>query len=329
MTPNIDFYNRKINYLRVSITDRCNQRCFYCMPGNGVAPFKHSQILSYEEIIQVIKTAVQAGIIKIRLTGGEPLVRKNICYLVSQIVSIPGIVDVGLTTNGVRLKEMAEPLFEAGLRRLNISLDTLNPIKFFNITGKYHFHEVWEGIETVLDLAFDPIKINMVVIRGVNDDELENFARISIQTPLHVRFIEYMPVGADSLWCPEKTVCADDILSRLQKIGPLIPVEGNHLDGPSLRYRFESARGEIGIISAISNHFCHKCNRLRLTADGKLKPCLFSDEEIDIKTALRRGASQKKLLKIIENAIAKKPVGHDMNSWRAIRCHRYMSKIGG
>jgi cyclic pyranopterin phosphate synthase len=299
------------------------------MPGNGVTPFKHSQILSYEEIIRVIKTAVQAGIIKIRLTGGEPLVRKNIGYLVSQIVSIPGIVDVGLTTNGVRLKEMAKPLFEDGLRRLNISLDTLNPIRFFNITGKYHFHEVWEGIETVMDLAFDPVKINMVVIRGVNDDELENFAKLSIHTPLHVRFIEYMPVGAGSLWCPEKTVCGDEILTRLGKMGRLIPVPVNHLDGPALRYRFEFSRGEIGIISAVGNHFCHKCNRLRLTADGKLKPCLFSDEEIDIKTPLRRGVSQKKLLKIIENAIAKKPVGHDMGSRQTIRCHRHMSKIGG
>jgi len=299
------------------------------MPDNGVLPFERSRILSYEEIIRVIKAAVKAGIVKIRLTGGEPLVRKNIDYLVSRIVGIPEIVDVGMTTNGVLLPKMAVPLFDAGLRRINISLDTLNPIRFFKISGKYHLNKVLEGIETVLDMGFDPVKINMVVIRDVNDDELEHFARMSLTNPVHVRFIEYMPIGDGNCWSPEKTVPAKEILFRLQQMGSLIPVGGSIFDGPSRRYRFEFARGEIGIISAVSNHFCHKCNRLRLTADGKLRPCLFSNENMDIRHVLRKGCSENQLIEMIQHAINKKPDGPQTEPYRMIGCRRTMSKIGG
>ena len=328
MSLNTDRFDRKINYLRVSVTDRCNQRCFYCMPKNGVTPFTHSQILSYEEIVRVVEAAVSLGIVKVRLTGGEPLVRKNICNLVSQIANTPGIVDVGLTTNGALFKEKARELYEAGLRRVNISLDTLNPFKFMRITRVNHFHKVIDAIEAARDIGFDPVKINMVVIRGVNDDELEEFAKMSLDMPFHMRFIEYMPVGVESRWDLEKTVPSTEVMARLEKVGRLIPVAGGRLDGPSERFRFDGAKGEVGVISAVSNHFCSTCNRLRLTADGKLRPCLLSDREVDIKEALREGAGRQELMGIIAEAIDLKPDGHRLDRETA-HCRKSMSRIGG
>ncbi len=328
LSANTDRFNRKITYLRVSVTDRCNQRCFYCMPFNGVEPFRHSQILTYEEIARVVRAAVRAGIVKIRLTGGEPLVRKNICELVSLIANTTGIVDLGLTTNGALLGRMAGELFDAGLRRINVSLDTLNPAKFFGITGTRHFQDVLDGIETALETGFDPVKINMVAIRGVNDDELEDFAGLSVERPFHVRFIEYMPVGSAGDWSIEKTIPSNEILERLRKLGTLLPVPGNRLDGPSERYRFENAKGEIGLIGAVSNHFCRLCNRLRLTADGKLRPCLMSDEEVDIKSVLREGGSEERLAEVLKRAIALKPDGHRIDR-EAVQFRRSMSRIGG
>jgi len=326
---NIDPYNRKITYLRVSVTDRCNLRCMYCMPVKNLKLLDHAEILSYEEILKVVRVATGLGIKKVRLTGGEPLVRRNFVYLVESVCRIPQIVDVSVTTNGVLLKEMARLLFEAGLRRINVSLDTLNPLKYAKITRRECFDAVWNGLQVAEAAGFAPIKVNVVVIRGLNDDELLRFADLSVQKPYHIRFIEYMPIGQDSNWAPEKYISSDEIRSRLHAFGSLRKVPGSIHDGPAERYRFESARGEIGFISPISHHFCPLCNRIRLTADGKLRPCLFGDDEVDIKSPLRNGFSHQDLKLVFQRAINRKPRRHHAESPEKRGRLRPMSAIGG
>lgn len=329
MSDNTDHFRRQITYLRVSITDRCNLRCSYCMPPQGLGLLEHSDILSYEEILRMVNVAAQMGVTKVRLTGGEPLLRRNVCHLISSIRSLPGIEEVALTTNGVLLKSMARPLWEAGLRRINISLDTLNPLKFKKITRRDLYREVWSGIREAEVVGFHPIRINVVAIKGLNDDELGCFARLSMKKPYCFRFIEYMPMGNLSEWDASRFMSGSETAARLAEYGPLHPIPRQMRDGPCRRFRFDGALGEIGLINPISNHFCSSCNRLRLTADGKLRSCLLFDREVDVKHPLRGQCSDQELRSLIRAAIARKPREHTVHTQSQQQSLRHMSRIGG
>jgi GTP 3',8-cyclase len=325
----IDPCNRILNYLRISITDRCNLKCQYCSPRHLIPKLSHEDILSYEEILRLVRIAVQLGISKVRITGGEPLIRKGVHEFIQELHKVDGICDVSLTTNGVLLKDNLDALIAAGLHRINISLDTLDPETFMKITGVDAFDQVWEGIQKAYQAGLSPIKINTVALRNFNDKELEDIARLSLTYPFHFRFIEYMPIGmseqetSDSLYTPE-------IKQRLtDKIGELIPVEHQITDGPAERFRFEGAPGEVGFISAMSHHFCHTCNRLRLTASGQLRSCLLSDHQEDLKTPLRGGASDEALSGIFLKAARMKGVQHGLTADMPVRVSGQMSSIGG
>lgn len=329
MAPNIDHYNRRISYLRVSVTDRCNLRCIYCLPVKDLRLLDHAEILSYEEILEVVIAGTECGIRKVRLTGGEPLARRNFVQFVASVCRIPKLEDVSITTNGVLLKERAKEIFDAGVHRINISLDTLHRLKYAKITGYNCFDEVWEGLKEAEAVGFSPIKINVVAIRGLNDDEFPRLAELSVKKPYHVRFIEYMSIGHDSQWKPEKYISSDEIKSKLKCIGPLHRIPRATHDGPAERYRFESARGEIGFISVLSHRFCPTCNRLRLTADGKLRPCLFADNEVDVKTPIRNRCTRQDLKELFRKTIAKKPRQHHTKTPDSRDCLRPMYAIGG
>ncbi len=325
-----DNNNRVINYLRLSITDRCNLRCIYCMPDDGIGFMSHDNILRYEEILRIVELSIQKGIHKVRLTGGEPLVRKGFTGFIKRLSRIEGLKEITLTTNGVLLKEFAADIKNSGIHRINISLDSLKRERFSQITGRDLFQQVWEGILEAERLGFDPIKINMVAMRGINDDEIGDFARLTLEKPYHVRFIENMPVGRNNGWRIDRFISALEIYNLIQKIGPLTPIlKRDPLDGPAQRFVLDGARGEIGLIGALSNHFCDICNRLRLTADGHLRGCLFSDHEIDIKTALREGKGDDEILSLLEKAIKEKPKSHNLNMLCPRNCTRQMSSIGG
>ena len=324
-----DRYDRTINYLRLSITDRCNLRCRYCMPEEGVEMVGHGDLLTYEEIVRTIEVFACHGISKVRITGGEPLVRRGAVDLVKAIARIEGIKDLSLTTNGVLLKEYAGALVEAGLRRINISLDTLKPEQFAYITRRDRFKDVWEGIEEALRQRLSPIKVNVVVIKGFNDDEVEAFARLSLTYPLHIRFIEFMPVGDGNEWHGKEAIPSSQIMEEIRGIGELVPLGPYENGGPAERYYIKGGKGEIGFISPISSHFCAQCNRLRLTPDGKIRTCLFSDEEIDLKAALRKGEGEATLKEILYHALQAKPEGHRIGDMRFKKCQRGMHAIGG
>lgn len=324
----VDPYERRIDYLRLSITDRCNLRCTYCMPENGHSRLSHWDVLRYEEILRLAHIAIGMGISKIRITGGEPLVRKDALYLCRQIAEIPGLKSLSLTTNGVLLSRFAEGLRAAGIQRINISLDTLKPEKFKAITRHDNFREVWQGILDAHEAGFSPIKLNAVVMQGVNDDEIEDLARLTYSYPFHVRFIEFMPFQVDGH--SNRFLSSDAILSRLSLVAPLIPTQSRNSNGPASHYRFPDAQGVIGIISPISHHFCPTCNRLRLTSDGKLRNCLFATSETDVKPALRNGGSDKDLIQIIRTAISEKPEKHTLDRTVFRKCvNRSMFAIGG
>ena len=332
-----DGFERTIDYMRISITDRCNLRCVYCMPPGGMQPMAHREILRYEEIIRIIRVAVRLGVRKVRITGGEPLVRKNIVYLIQQIKEIEGIQDLSLTTNGILLNQYAEKLAEAGLDRVNVSLDSLHPDRFREITKGRDIALVLKGIEAAERAGLVPIKINMVPIRGINDDEVLDFARLTFHSSYQIRFIEFMPFGSQEIWRPERFIPSDEIRAAVEKIGPLTAVKLRR-SGPARYFRLEGAVGVIGFISPLSNHFCSECNRLRLTSDGKLRPCLFSETEIDLKTAIRSGAPDDEIQRLIRLAVAVKPKGHNIEiqdeKLRTIMQSktdpaRPMSRIGG
>jgi GTP 3',8-cyclase len=326
----IDGHQRKIDYLRMSITDRCNLRCVYCMPKEGVPRLSHDQVLRYEEILRLTRIAIGMGITKLRITGGEPLVRRDVLYLCESISQVPGLESLSLTTNAVLLAQFAEDLYSAGIKRINISLDTLQPEKFARITRHDCFHQVWQGIERARQVGFDPIKLNVVVMRGVNDDEIEDLARLTIDHPFHVRFIECMPFQLPCEDGRKHYLAADEILDRLQQLGPLSPVSSRNSNGPARHYQLPHAKGKIGLISPISHHFCPTCNRLRVTADGKLRTCLFATQETDLQKPLREGASDAQMISIIRAAIAQKPEKHSLeqNPLRKCIC-RPMAAIGG
>jgi cyclic pyranopterin phosphate synthase len=299
------------------------------MPEEGIPLISHKAILTYEEILRIVRVFATEGISKVRLTGGEPLVRKGIVDFISRLSQIEEIKDLSLTTNGILLKEYARDLKRAGLKRINVSLDSLTKERFFQITRRDEYERVWNGIEEALRVGFSPIKINMVAIKGLNDDEIESFARLTLHLPLTVRFIEYMPSGNGEEWKESDILTIPRIKDRLERVGPLTPVPPDQWDGPSKRFKIEGAIGEIGLIGAVSSHFCSDCNRLRLTPDGKIRTCLFSDDEIDVREILRKGGSDQNLKERLLDALRAKPERHHINTHQFKKCQRNMSAIGG
>ena len=314
-----DKFHRTIDYLRISVTDRCNLRCIYCMPSEGINRIQHRDILSYEEIARIVRVAAGLGVRKVRITGGEPLARKHITRLIASIGEIAGIEDLSLTTNGVLLERYAGELADAGLHRVNVSLDSLRPERYREITRGGDISRVMKGIEAAEKAGLMPVKINMVPVRGFNGDEIEEFAGITRDTPYHVRFIEFMPIGGRELWSPEKYIATDEIKATVEQIGPLFPVRVRRT-GPARYFRFADAPGVIGFISALTHHFCGDCNRLRITSDGKLRPCLFSETEIDLKPALRGTStpSDKEIGRLLRLAIEIKPERHMLDESREL-----------
>lgn len=329
-----DRFNRAINYLRISVTDRCNLRCVYCMPPHGVSWRPRQEILSYEEILEVVRAAASMGLCKVRLTGGEPLVRRSLPDLVAAIARLPAVREVSLTTNGLLLDRYANTLAAAGLARVNISLDTLQPERYAAITRFGRFDDVWRGIEAAQGAGLTPIKINCVVIRGLNDDELADFARLTLERPWHVRFIELMPIGNQSNWGKgmpaqgERFISVAEMKDRLAEVGPFVPANPVTGNGPAHVYRLPGAPGTVGFISPVSERFCATCNRVRLTADGHLRPCLLSDFEVDLRRCLRDGANPAQLKTLICQAVQAKPQGHRLRE-RIFPEGREMSAIGG
>lgn len=326
MTGICDSFQRPINYLRISVTDRCNLRCFYCRPENLSPWLPREEVLSYEEIVTVVRACVELGITRIRLTGGEPLIRSDLPILISKIAQVEGIEDISLTTNGILLSRYARRLKEAGLRRVNISLDSLQKERFARITGKDGLKSVIKGIETARKVGLNPVKVNMVVLRGVNDDEVIDFARLTVEAGWNVRFIELMPFGSagNSFF-----VSMDEVRERLTRFfGPLEPYYSERGWGPAKYFRIPGSSGSIGFITPVSQHFCFGCNRLRLTAGGSLRLCLLRDDEVALKELLRRGASDKEVRDILRRAISLKPQGHSLGRETGV-LDRNMNRIGG
>jgi cyclic pyranopterin phosphate synthase len=323
-----DSFQRPINYLRISVTDRCNLRCIYCMPPEGVELASHSDILSYEEIHTIAKAAAELGMDSIRLTGGEPLVRLGLPRLIEMLAGIEAVDNIALTTNGVLLADYAAELKAAGLERVNVSLDTLKPDRFRRITrGQSELKQVLEGIEAARRVGLEPVKLNMVVMSGINDDELIDFAAKTIDQEWHVRFIELMPVNGD-VNSTLRFVSAAEMRKQLEPLGSLEPCLPSAGNGPAKYFRLANAKGTIGFITPVSEHFCFQCNRMRLTSDGKLRPCLLSDYEIDLKTPLRQGISKAGLKKLFKRAVAEKPLKHKLAEGQ-IPTRRPFSHVGG
>jgi cyclic pyranopterin phosphate synthase len=326
----IDRFGRPVTYLRISVTDRCNLRCVYCMPPDGIERKPHEAILQFEEIAQVVRAAAEQGIRKVRLTGGEPLVRLDLPELVRMIAAVPQITDISLTTNGLLLERMAAPLKEAGLTRINVSLDTLQPEKFARITRGGSLAVVLRGLDAAEKQGLTPIKINVVAMRGVNDDELVDMARLTITRGWNVRFIELMPVNNQMVWGPDFPAPADAFLSipEIQKIlAPLelTPVERALDHGPAREFLARDGKGRIGFISPLSEHFCEDCNRLRMTADGVFRPCLLHDIEVPFLAAMRAGED---VIPLMQQAVDLKPAGHEL-SQDHLPSRRCMMQIGG
>ncbi len=327
----VDSFGRKITYLRISVTDRCNLRCVYCMPADGIQRLSHAEIMRYEEIETFVRCAAQAGIREVRITGGEPLSRKDLPFLVEKLATIPGIQEVSMTTNGQLLEKAASALASAGLKRVNISLDTLRADKYKRVTRGGSIERVWRGIQAAEMYGLTPIKINAVVIRGFNDDEILDLARLTLDHDWQVRFIELMPIQNQSNWGEGFAVPADafvsvhEIMEKLQPSGleKTAEREGN---GPAATYRLHNSIGKLGFISPLSEHqFCQGCNRLRLTADGCLRPCLMSDQEFPLLEAMRAG---KPILPILQAAVQNKPAGHALANNLPLD-GRFMAQIGG
>jgi GTP 3',8-cyclase len=329
----LDKFNREINYLRVSITDRCNLHCLYCRPKEGISLQGHEDILRYEEIIRVVSIAVKMGLVKVRITGGEPLVRRGFIDFIAALKKINGLQDISLTTNGVLLEEFAQKIFDAGVRRINISLDSLNKDKYSYITNGGSLDAVLRGIARAEEVGFAPIKINAVAIKGFNDDEVLDFAQLAVNKPFQIRFIELMPVGQANLDYSGDYISAAQLIEKVSEKFDLEQIKNkkNKSDGPARIFRMKGGLGEIGFINPVSGHFCSTCNRLRLTSDGKLRVCLLNEAEVDLKKALRGNCSDPELERLIRDAVLLKPKQHDLicteNSFK--KCYRNMSEIGG
>jgi cyclic pyranopterin phosphate synthase len=324
----IDTFGRVHNNLRISVTDRCNLRCTYCM-AEEVVFMERSELLTFEEIAHFVRVAAPLGVDKIRLTGGEPLMRRDLPRLVRMLCPIDGIRDVGITTNGILLADHAQALYDAGLRRINISLDTLNPDTFRRLTRRDGLDKVLDGILAAKKAGFHPIKVNAVSIRGVTEAEVVPLAHFARQHGLEMRFIEYMPIGADQ-WERGKVYFAHEILEQLERaVAPLVPVEDYDPRAPAMEFRYTDGGGRVGIIASISRPFCMSCNRLRLTADGKLRNCLFAIDEVDVKALLRGGAPDADVAAVIRGNVSAKWEGHEINTARFIKPLRTMHAIGG
>jgi GTP 3',8-cyclase len=328
-----DKFDREINYLRVSITDRCNLHCNYCRPKEGIPLKGHDDILRYEEIIKVVSAAVKMGLIKVRVTGGEPLLRRGFIDFLTALNSIEGLQDISLTTNGILLEKFAERIYRAGVHRINISLDSLDKVKYARITNGGNLDAVFRGIAKADEVGFSPIKINTVALKDFNEDEVIAFAQLAVDKPFQVRFIELMPMGQAGSDNGEDYLPAGQIIQKINSHYELLPLASkkNKSDGPAKIFKIKGGYGEIGFINPVSSHFCATCNRLRLTADGKLRACLLKDEEIDLRKALRENCSDAELEKLIREAILLKPKQHDLacTDRHLKKCHREMSSIGG
>ncbi|MBI4231835.1 GTP 3',8-cyclase MoaA [Candidatus Peregrinibacteria bacterium] len=324
-----DTYGRTITNLRISVTDRCNFRCVYCMPKEPQW-LPHKEILSFEEIARLVNIFVKLGINKIRLTGGEPTARHDIIKLVEMVSSIDGVADFSMTTNGAMLKKLARPLWDAGLRRINVSLDTLDSEKFIHITRRDGLKDVIEGLEAAEQVGFSPIKINVVAIRGENDGEIESFAKLARTKPYQIRFIEFMPLEGDDFWSMDKVVPAEEIIEKISSVCPVVSA-GNSPAEPAKLYKFTDGIGDIGVIASVTEPFCEFCNRIRLTAEGKLRTCLFSlkENETDLKYLLRNGTDDKMIADTITKAVWHKEEGHLINTPYFKKPERAMYSIGG
>ena len=336
MNKLIDNFGREISYLRVSITDRCNYRCIYCQSEKKFEFIPHQEILRFEEIVEIVQEAVNLGINKVRITGGEPLVRKGVVDFIKKLREIKKLEDISLTTNGFFLSEYAEKLKDAGLNRVNISLDSLQEEKYKKITRGGSLEKALKGISSALKAGLLPIKINTVLIRGINDDEVEDFVRLALERPLNIRFIEFMPSGEEVInEFENKFISVQEIKENLAEKYSFRPIDINSGNGPAKYYQIKGGQGTIGFITALSQHFCKTCNRIRLTSEGKLRPCLFSNTEVDIKQAIRNAKTDDKIIRSkiirnnIEKAISIKPEGHKLNEKFSNRDSFKMSKIGG
>ena len=328
--PLTDKYNRNLNYLRISITDRCNLNCLYCKPNIFIPKLTHDEILRYEEIIRLIKIFIKLGVEKVRVTGGEPLVRKGVCDFLKRLSEFEQLTDISLTTNGILLKDNINKIKSAGIKRINISLDTLKKEKFEKIAGKKGFEKVWDGIITAYQLGFNPVKINVVALKGINDKELINFANLTYNYPFQIRFIEYMPISAKNGEVKKYSILTEQIKEKIASAGKLYEIKSDKNAGPAKLYKLEGAKGEIGFISPISGHFCAECNRLRLTAKGNLRTCLLSPEETDLAALIRAGASDDEIIEAIYKAVSKKQKEHGLTAANQTsgECGQ-MSAIGG
>ncbi|GAB6142592.1 GTP 3',8-cyclase MoaA [Desulfocicer niacini] len=327
--PSGDSDGRTVNYLRISVTDRCNLACQYCVPKKNFSFVTHQDVARYEEILTIVQAATELGITKIRITGGEPLVRRGLFDFVRRLNDMPGIEDIAITTNGVLLESQLDNLMASGLTRLNISLDTMDPGIFRQITGKDLHAKVWQGIMAAHERGISPIKLNMVPLRGINENDIEKMAKLIFKYPFHVRFIEYMPMGNSAVTMDQQMLIPEISKRVSAAIGELIPMGKNRHDGPARRFSAKGALGEIGFISPVSSHFCHQCNRLRLTSTGTLRPCLLHNYEMDILSVVRNGGTLEDIKSSILQTIANKPRQHSLGGKDHGKIHSQMFTIGG
>ncbi|MBC8365624.1 MAG: GTP 3',8-cyclase MoaA [Actinobacteria bacterium] len=326
MRPLVDGFGRVHRDLRISVTDRCNFRCGYCMPAEGLEWVPRDDLLTFEEIERVARLLVERhGVESIRLTGGEPTVRANLPHLVGMLAGLPA--DLALTTNGSTLRLLARRLADAGLRRINVSLDSLRTDRFAELTLRDELPKVLDGIDAAIEVGFDPVKVNVVVMRGVNDDEIVDFARFGRERGVVVRFIEFMPLDADEAWNVRSVVSQEEIVAAIGAVFPLEAIE--RTSAPATRFRYTDGGGEVGVVASVTRKFCDSCDRIRLTADGQFRNCLFAVDEFDVKAALRSGAVDDELSAVFEAAVTAKWAGHGIGQVNFIRPSRSMSQIGG
>lgn len=325
----VDGFSRPITYLRISVTDKCNLRCVYCMPESGLPWLRREEILSYEEIAEIVRAGAAAGVRSVRLTGGEPLVRRDLSRLVAALAAIPGIEDIALSTNGLLLAEQIPQLAAAGLKRVNVSLDTLRADRFEEIARRPGLDLVLRGLDAAIAMGLGPVKLNCVVMRGRNDDELADFAALTRERAVFVRFIEVMPVHENLELARDAYVPSDEVLERIAQSHGLEPVPGPGGNGPARYFAFPGALGAVGVISPLSHDYCDRCNRVRLTADGRLRLCLFGDHALDLRTPLRAGATTAELTDLLRSGMLIKPARHHLRLGETASRMRAFSEIGG
>jgi len=328
--PLIDTFERIHDNLRISVTDRCNVRCFYCMPEDGAKYMPHAEILRFEEIERFARVAVSLGVNKLRVTGGEPLVRRDLPVLIRMLAAIPGVKDLALTTNGVLLARDAQALYDAGLRRLNVHLDTLARARFEKITRRDDLEKVLDGLDVAQRIGYETIKINAVAVKNLVEPDIVPLARFGRERGIEIRYIEFMPLDAQGLWSRQNVLTASEIIETLSReVAPLEEIPDRDPRAPATEYRFADGVGRVGFIASVSRPFCLNCNRIRLTSDGKLRYCLFAIEETDVKSLLRRGASDDEIAAVIRQTVREKWIGHEINSQKFVAPPRPMYAIGG